>query len=253
MGALRALQRSHRRSALQIDRGHEVTEIRVVRWARLREVGAGKEVAVTELDGDPFVEIPNAGEVQFRAHKIIRLASRGIQGADHRDTVVSVPGIVGVRQKEGMEVELGAEIFGGIDADADLRVVEVLPGEEIHVPVEAMIGREEVLERPNLPIVRIVIARGEIVFRPNSRLPHGVKIVSEAGMHGKGAQGEVAHLAVLVGAFDFPFETVFFLRFAPQAAAECSKAGVLRIRDIAQRARGRQITLRVGIVRIGLA
>src|SRR3982074_797510 len=85
--------------------------------------------------------------------------------------------------------------------------MHILPRGNIHDAVEFVVRWEQVLEGLDVAVLRIVIARGIVIFYAKARLPHRVKSEAKASMSGEGGEVEAADFTSLERQFGFVVES----------------------------------------------
>ena len=86
-------------------------------------------MAVAGQQRQEFHRLISHQEVDLRTTVAIRIAGGRRERADLRDAIGAIPGVVGGREPKSVPVELDGEFVGRLYAQAQLRIVHVLPGE----------------------------------------------------------------------------------------------------------------------------
>src|SRR5207249_1420570 len=119
----------------------------------------------------------------FRTHVV---TGRGRDRPDPGGAIGAIPGIIRICEPEGVTVELKGERFDWLYAETQLRIVKVLPGEQVHEAISGMVRGKEVLKSFNIAIGRIVVATGKVVLGKEARTPGTLEVVTSSDMRGEG-------------------------------------------------------------------
>src|SRR4051812_46532576 len=84
--------------------------------------------------------------------------------------------------------------------------MNILPGEEIHLPVELVVRGKKVLECLHILIRRIAVSSGETVGDAEARQPGSIERVAESAVGCKGGQIQAAQVSGLKGELAFVIE-----------------------------------------------
>src|SRR4029453_7471499 len=111
-----------------------------------------------------------------------------------------------------IEVGFETDLFAWFDFKAQLRVVKVLPREQVHEAISGMVRWKEVLKSFNIAIGRIVVAAVGVIIGKEARTPGTFEIITASDMRCESGKIEIAHLTRLKGKLSLIFPAIELFR-----------------------------------------